>query len=67
MFSSSDALGSIVYQAFFRKLPDNPGHRHGEAPFAIVLALSITALGTVVLFFFHDTALTLARQLVGIS
>ena len=32
-----------------------------------VLALSMTALGTVVLFFFHDTALTLARQLAGIS
>ncbi|MCZ6839994.1 MAG: monovalent cation/H+ antiporter subunit D family protein [Alphaproteobacteria bacterium] len=57
----------IVYQAFFRKLPDDPGHSHGEAPFAIVLALSLTALGTVVLFFFHDTALTLARQLAGIS
>jgi len=61
----------IVYQAFFRELPGggdgDPAHRHGEAPAAIVLALLITASGTVLLFFFHGTVLTLARQLVGVS
>ena len=57
----------IVYQAFFRALPDHPGHQHGEAPWPIVVALSITALGTIVLFFFHDTALALARQMAGLA
>lgn len=57
----------IVYQAFMRKAPAGEEHSHGEAPFAMVLALSLTALGTILLFFFHDTALALALQLAGIS
>jgi multicomponent Na+:H+ antiporter subunit D len=58
----------IVYAAFFRA-PD-PGAEgataaHGEAPLAIVIALAVTAAGTVVLFFFPDTVLALARLVVG--
>jgi multicomponent Na+:H+ antiporter subunit D len=59
----------IVYAAFFRAPPRAAGAAavddHGEAPFAIVLALVISAGGTVLLFFFPGPALELARQLVG--
>lgn len=59
----------IVYAAFF-KAPDEThgdhGHaEHGEAPFAILLALAITAGGTVALFFFPELPLGLAHQLIG--
>lgn len=56
----------IVYRAFFRPLPPDAAHHpHGEAPFPVVLALSLTAAGTLALFFFPDVPLTLARGLVG--
>ena len=45
----------IVYRAFFRDPPSAAGHGHGhetgEAPWPIVLALAMTAAGTIVLFF----------------
>ena len=55
----------IVYAAFFKAPADDSVAPHGEAPFTIVLALLITAAGTVALFFFPDTLLQLARQAVG--
>ncbi len=66
----------IVYYAFFRMPPAHGGGTdhdgdsagrdapHGEAPFPIVLAVTVTAAGTVLLFFWPDVPLTLA-QLVG--
>ena len=63
----------VVYAAFCRK-PGNPGHdapaghheeEHGEAPWPILLALTVTALGTLVLFFLPGLPLELARDLVG--
>jgi multicomponent Na+:H+ antiporter subunit D len=56
----------IVYRAFFR-IPDASGHDHphGEAPLAMVIALTVTAAGTVLLFFLPDVPLALARQLIG--
>ncbi len=64
----------IVYAAFF-KIPgsnpghDNPGHGghhddHGEAPLPIVIALSVTAAGTLLLFFLPGVFIDLARQLM---
>ncbi|MEM7224632.1 MAG: monovalent cation/H+ antiporter subunit D family protein [Pseudomonadota bacterium] len=59
----------IVYAAFF-KAPANPDkndheeHDHGEAPWPIVVALSITAAGTVLLFFLPQLPLELAADLV---
>ncbi len=65
----------IVYAAFCR--PPDPatghdaveggheGHEHGEAPLPIVLAISVTALGTVVLFFLPQLPLDLARDMIG--
>ena len=70
----------IIYAAFFRD-PAGPERRavgaqatptdgdaaHGEAPLAIVLALMVSAIGTVFLFFFPGPLLELARQLASIS
>ncbi len=54
----------IVYQAFFKPLsPEDEHHPHGEAPWPMVLALSVTAGLTVALFFFPDGALALASRL----
>ena len=54
----------IVYRAFF--LAPEAGHAaHGEAPWPMVIALTATAIGTVLLFFLPDVPLALARQVVG--
>jgi multicomponent Na+:H+ antiporter subunit D len=37
---------------------------HGEAPWPMVMALSATALATLLLFFFPDVPLTLARMMI---
>jgi multicomponent Na+:H+ antiporter subunit D len=59
----------IVYTAFFRSPEGNPGgsgaETHGEAPLTVVLALTTTAIGTVILFFFPTLPLALANQLLG--
>jgi len=56
----------IIYAAFFKEPDVTDGHAtHGEAPPAILLALAITAGGTIMLFFFPDLPLGLAHQLVG--
>jgi len=52
----------IVYAAFFRPMASGAGS--GEAPWPIVVALSVTAVGTIVLFFMSDLLIGLARQLV---
>ncbi len=58
----------IVYMAWFLKEDTPPAKEHGEAPFAAVLALTITALLTLAFFFFNGPVLRLEAQLVqGIS
>jgi multicomponent Na+:H+ antiporter subunit D len=57
----------IIYRAFLKKEDVPPEHEHGEAPWPVVLALSLTALGTLALFLFPDVPLTLAKALVGQS
>jgi multicomponent Na+:H+ antiporter subunit D len=52
----------IVYRAWFRPFS---GEQHGEAPLAIVLALTVTALLTIGLFFYPDILLHLAQQVQG--
>jgi len=55
----------VVYTAFF-ETPGKPDNEtHGEAPPAILLALGVTTLGTLVLFFFPDLLLAFANQLTG--
>ncbi len=55
----------VVYSAFF-KAPapeEGGGPPHGEAPWPIVVALVLTAAGTLALFFAPDVPLALARAL----
>jgi multicomponent Na+:H+ antiporter subunit D len=55
----------IIYRAFLRPLSaDAVAHPHGEAPAPILLALGLTAAGTIALFFFPDVPLSLARQMM---
>ena len=54
----------IVYAAFFRAPgAQNEGHRHGEAPWPMVVALILTAGTTIAAFFFSELPLQFARQL----
>ena len=49
----------IVYAAFLRR--GTVDDKHGEAPLAIVLALTVTALGTIILFIMPEQLLSLAK------
>ncbi len=60
----------IIYRAFFKKEKvshdSNGSHQdHGEAPWPMVVALTLTASLTILLFFFHQIPLELANQMVG--
>jgi len=60
----------IVYSAFFRK--EDEGHAkhhgdHGEAPLPIVIALTLTAIGTVALFLFPGPLVELAQAMVDMG
>ncbi len=55
----------IVFWAWFAKEDVPPAKPHGEAPAAIVVALTITAALTLAFFFFNQPALQLEAQLVG--
>jgi multicomponent Na+:H+ antiporter subunit D len=58
----------IVHAAFFREPDDSDdAHSHGEAPWPMVLALVVTGGMTLALFFFSDSLLRLAKQLVAAS
>ena len=54
----------IVYLAWFEKDVTPAGQEHGEAPFAVVLALTITALLTIGLFLYSAPVYELESQLV---
>ncbi|MCF8167567.1 MAG: monovalent cation/H+ antiporter subunit D family protein [Rhodoferax sp.] len=53
----------IIYRAYFVAPDHSAHHHHGEAPFLMVLALSLTAAATLLLFFWPDVPLALARQM----
>ncbi|HSC97190.1 MAG TPA: monovalent cation/H+ antiporter subunit D family protein [Burkholderiales bacterium] len=55
----------IVHAAFFRRGASDAHAAHGEAPWPMVVALTITAGATIALFFAADLPLALARQLVS--
>ncbi len=55
----------IIYMAWFGKEPDG-AKDHGEAPFPVVLALTITAGLTLLFFFFNGPVITLERQLIEV-
>ena len=54
----------IVYAAWFEKDATPPGKEHGEAPFAAVLALTVTAALTIAFFIYSAPAYELESQLV---
>jgi multicomponent Na+:H+ antiporter subunit D len=54
----------IVYMAWFGKDQTPPGEEHGEAPFAAVLALGLTAALTLAFFIYNAPAYELEAQLV---
>jgi len=53
----------VVYRAFF-VTPAKKSHAHGEAPAIMVAALAVTAALTVLMFFFPDLPLAMARGLL---
>lgn len=54
----------IIYLVWFATEKAEPVNSHGEAPFPAVLALTITAALTVMLFFFNGPVLELERQIM---
>jgi multicomponent Na+:H+ antiporter subunit D len=56
----------IVFRAFFRA-PADQGHEHksGEAPWPIVAALTVTAAGTVLMFFSPGIPYALAQLMIA--
>ena len=54
----------IIYMVWFTEEKVAPAKEHGEAPFAAVLALTITAILTIGFFFFNGPVLELASQIV---
>jgi len=57
----------IVYRAFWVDPPAPPPGQapHGEGPTASVIALSLTAIGAIGLFFYPDTVFRLAQAVVA--
>ncbi|MBL1141044.1 MAG: monovalent cation/H+ antiporter subunit D family protein [Proteobacteria bacterium] len=55
----------IVYAAFFKKPSDGKKLDYHEAPFAMVFALTVTSILTIVLFLFPEIPLQLVKMLVG--
>ncbi|MSO90401.1 MAG: monovalent cation/H+ antiporter subunit D family protein [Acetobacteraceae bacterium] len=56
----------IIHAAFLRDRPDDD-HVHGEAPPLMVIALTTTAVATIVVCLFPGPFLTLARLLAGLA
>ena len=54
----------IIYLAWFAPEDKVQPRDHGEAPFAAVLALTLTALLTLVFFFFNGSVISLEAQIV---
>jgi multicomponent Na+:H+ antiporter subunit D len=58
----------IVFRAFFRPLPKHDGqhgHAHGEAPWPIVVALTMTAAGSILLFLSPQIPFALAQMMIA--
>ncbi|MCF6262404.1 MAG: monovalent cation/H+ antiporter subunit D family protein [Xanthomonadales bacterium] len=57
----------ILYIAWFRNDETTPANNHGEAPKAMVIAVTITAALTLLFMAFNQPVLDLESQLVGIT
>ncbi len=56
----------IVYRAFFADAPAGEETGYKEAPVFCLVPLCLTALGSCLLFFFHEPLLRLAKMALGI-
>ena len=56
----------IVYRAFFADAPEGEETGYKEAPVFCLVPLCLTALGSCLLFFFHEPLLRLAKMALGI-
>lgn len=55
----------VIHRAFFRQAAVEAGeHSHGEAPLPMLIALSVTAVGTVAAFIFPDVFVQLAHGIL---
>ena len=54
----------IVYAAFFKQAAEGEPNTYAEAPLPIVIALSVTAMATLVLFFIPGIPLELSQLLI---
>ena len=56
----------IIYKAFFEeeKFSTEKSNTHGEAPLPILIAITITAIGTLSLFIYPDIFLDLAKNIL---
>ncbi len=57
----------IVYRAFFAEPPAEAASGIKEAPIFCLVPICLTAFGSLLLFFFHDTFLRLAQLALGIG
>ena len=57
----------IVYRAFFVEPPEGAATGIKEAPLFCLVPICLTAFGSLVLFFYHDTFLKLARLALGLG
>ncbi len=57
----------IVYRAFFVEPPEGAVNGIREAPLFCLVPICLTAFGSLVLFFYHDTFLRLARLALGLG
>lgn len=55
----------IIFNAFYKQEDVSPAYDHAEAPSSMVIALSFTAMLTLLFFFFNGPVLNLEAQLVG--
>ncbi len=57
----------IVYRAFFAAAPEGEETGFKEAPIFCLVPLCLTAFGSLLLFFFHESLLRLAQMALGIA
>ena len=55
----------IIYAAFFKELPEGESSERHEAPMAMVVPLTLTAIGTILLFFNSSYLLEMARLVLN--
>jgi len=55
----------VVFLLWFKPETEPPQREHGEAPWPMVVALTVTAGFTIVFFFFNEPVIALESQLVG--